>query len=116
LSNDQNGLFALQPKGLDPFHAGVYGLYEAGLLKADAVRDWYGTVLNDPVHHPDVFSEAAAGRLKSGGAADFLVGLALCERFGAAIEAFATRDVMKDHDPVADTEFANTVADASHYA
>ncbi len=94
----------LQAKGFNALHAGIYRLDEAGLLERDAVGDADRALLDDPVHHANVFGEPAARRLESGRATDFLIGGALGESLVPAVVALAARDVVKDHDAVAGTE------------
>ncbi len=116
LPDGQHCLPGLQAQSLDPLHAGIYGLDEAGLLEGDAVGDLHGALLDDPIHDADVFGETAAGRLESGGTADFLVGGALGESLVPAVVTFAARDVMKHHDPVAGLELAHVRAYRSDHA
>ncbi len=63
----------------------------------------------NPVHHPDVFGEASAGRFESRRASDFLVGLALRKSFVPAVIALAARDVMKHHHPIARLKLAHAL-------
>ena len=90
-----------EAQGLNPLHAGIHRLDETGLLEGDAVGDFYGSLLDDPIHDADVFGEASAGGLESGGASDLLVGGALGEGLVAAVVTLAAGDVMEDHDAIA---------------
>ena len=67
-------------------------------------------LLDNPVHDADIFRETAAGRLKSGGAADFLVGGALGEGLVTAVVALAAGDVVEDYDAIAGRELTHSGA------
>src|ERR1019366_8908005 len=108
LPNHQHGLPRLQTKGLNTFDAGIHRFDKTRLFKTDAVRDAHRSLLDDPVHHPDVFRKSSTRRLESRRATDFLVGGALREGFVAAVIAFSTRDVMQHHHAFAEAELANT--------
>ena len=86
---------------LESLEAGIYRLDEAGLIETHAVRDFFYAALDDPVHDADVLRKAAAGRLESRRHADLLVDRALRKQLAPAIEAFAARNVVKHHHPVA---------------
>ena len=66
----KHGLARLQAQGFDPFHAGIYRLYEASLLKGDCFGDLHRSLVDDPIHDANVFREASAGRLEAGSASD----------------------------------------------
>ncbi len=66
--------------------------------------------LDNPVHHPDVLGESAAGGLEAGRAADFLVGLALGKHFMPAVVTLAARDVMEHDHAIARPELAHSRA------
>src|ERR1035438_7844711 len=73
LSDYQNGLPGLQTKGLNTFDAGIHRLDKTSLFEADAIRDANRPLLDNPVHHPDVFREASTGRLEARRTAPFLI-------------------------------------------
>src|SRR5438477_10529205 len=73
-------------------------------------------MLNDPIHDADVFGETAAGRLKSGGTADLLVGRALGKGLVLAVKTLAARDVMEDHHAVAGAIVLDAFSGCSDYA
>jgi len=103
-------------QGFDALHAGIDGFDKTGLLEGNAVRNTYGTVLNNPVHDANVLGEAAAGRLEAGGATDFFVGRALGESLVLAVETLAARNVVEDHDAVAGAKVADALADGGDNA
>ena len=87
-----------------PFMQVLTGSTKQACSNETPCGNFHGSLLDDPIHHPNVFREASAGRLKSSGASDFLVGRALGEGFVPAVVALAAGDVMKDHDAVAGLE------------
>src|SRR5580704_7931651 len=114
LPDGQHGLPGLQAQSFNSLHAGVYRLYKTGLLKGNARGNSYGSLLDDPIHHPNVFGEASAGRLESGGASHLLIGEALCERFMLAVVALAAGNMMKQYNPVAALELAQARTHGGH--
>jgi hypothetical protein len=64
----------------------------------------HGSLLNDPIHHPDVLGEASTGGFEACCASDLFVSRALREGLVPAVVTLAAGDVMKDHDPVARLE------------
>src|SRR5450631_1397206 len=107
LPNDQHGLLRFQAKGLNTFDAGIHRLDKTCLLETDAVRDANRSLLDNPVHHPDVFGKSSARRLEPSGAANFLVRSALREGFVAAVITLSAGDVMKHHNAFANAERLN---------
>src|SRR5271166_989253 len=101
LPDSQYRLACLQPQRLDALHAGVDWLQKTRLLKRDPLRNLYRPLLDDPIHHPDVFGEPPAGRLKACRASNQLIGRALRECRMTAVVTLPARDVMKYHYPVA---------------
>ena len=65
---------------------------------------------DNPVHHAHVLREAAAGRLVSGGDADFLIDGALGVDFAAAVKARHARDVVEHDHAVARFEITDAIA------
>ena len=111
LPDGEHNFASLETQGLDSFHAGVHGLDKRRLFVGDVVGDANRALPNDPVHHPYVFGETAAGGLESGGAADFFVGGALGEGFVAAVVALAAGDVVEDDDAIARMEIGDAFTD-----
>jgi hypothetical protein len=101
LPDGQNGFARLQAERFDSLHAGIYRFDKTGLLKGDAVGDFHGSLVDDPIHDPDVFGESAAGRLETRCASDFFVRGALGEGLVAAVVALAAGDVVENYDPIA---------------
>ena len=97
---------ALEAESFDPFHAGIYRFNKTGLLERDAFGNLDGALLDDPIHHANVFGETSAGRLESGSASHLLIGWALGEGLVPAVVTLAARDVMKDHNAVAGLELS----------
>jgi len=61
LPDDQNRFVCSQVEHLYTLQHGVYGLNEGRLLKGHIIGDAHHAAAGrDPVHHPDVFCEAAA--------------------------------------------------------
>ena len=73
-------------------------------------------MLDYPVHDAHVLGEAAATGLKTGCAADLLVGFALREGVMAAVVAIPAGDVMEHHDPVAGLELGNVLSGCDHHS
>jgi hypothetical protein len=107
LPNHQHGLSRLQMKGLNTFDASIHRLDKTCLLKADAVRDAHRSLLDNPVHYPDVFRKSSTRRLEPGRATNLFVGGTLREGLVAAVITFSTRDVMKHNDPIPNNELTN---------
>src|ERR1700739_313428 len=80
------------------------------------MRDANRSVLDDPVHDPNIFGKAAAGSLESGRATYLLVGRALREGLVPAVKTVTAGNVMKDHHPVAGTVLRDALADRGYYA
>src|ERR1700686_5250157 len=99
LPHHQHGLPRLQTKSLNPFDACIHRLDKTCLLEADGVRDAHRSLLDNPVHHPDVFRKSSTRRLEPSRATNLLVGATLREGFVAAVITFSTWDVMKHNDP-----------------
>ncbi len=74
------------------------------------VWDANRTSLDDPIHNPDIFGEAATGRFEARSAADFFVRLALGECLMFAVVTMAAWDVVECHDSVAGLESDNVGA------
>ncbi len=105
-------LAGLKSQRLNAFHAGIDRLDKRGLFKRDAVRDAHHAITrHDPIHHSNVFREAAATGLESGGRADLLIGWALREDLMPAVVTIAAWDVMEDHHPVAELKLRHAFAE-----
>src|ERR1700694_2219370 len=115
LPNHQHGLPRFQTKGLNTFDACIHGLDKACLLEADAVRDAQRSLLDNPVHHPDIFRKSSARRLETRRASDLLVSCALREGLVLAVITFSTRNVVKYHHAFADSELTNAFANLRDY-
>src|SRR6266403_578713 len=110
LPNHQHGLPRFQAKRLNTFDAGIHRLDKTCLLEADAVRDAHRSLLDNPIHYPDIFRKSSARRLEAGRASDLLVSCALREGLVLAVITFSTRDMMKHNDAIADSELTNAFA------
>jgi hypothetical protein len=73
-------------------------------------------VFDNPIHDADVFGETAAGRLESGGTANFLVSGALREGLIPAVKALPAWDVMEDDDTVSGAVLADILANSGDNA
>ncbi len=112
----ENRFAVLKTQRFDSLHACVYWLDETGLFERDSVRNPDRAFADDPIHYSNVFGKTAAGRLKSGGAADFLVNLTLRECFMTTVVAISARHVVEDYDAVSRLEAAHPFADCGNYA
>src|ERR1700733_4165083 len=101
LSNHQNGFIRCQIEAPHALEAGIQRLDEHSLRKRDAVGNLDQPAFHNPVRHPPVAGEAAAGGLKPRTAADALVNRTLSEGLLAAVVASPARDVVEHSHPVA---------------
>src|SRR5260370_435640 len=107
LPNHQHGLPRFQTEGLNTFDAGIHRLDKTCLLEADAIGDAHRSLLDNPVHHPDVFRKSSARRLEPSRATHLLVGGALREGFVLAVITLSAWDMVKHHHVFTDAELSN---------
>jgi hypothetical protein len=79
-------------------------------------RNSNSSLLDDPIHDTNVFSETPAGGLETGCAAYVFVGGALCEGLMMTVVTVAARDVMEDHNPVAGSEVLHSSANGGDFS
>ncbi len=100
-----------QIQQLHALQDGVHRLDKGRLLKRHAVGNPHHAAVGDnPVHHPNVLRKAAAGGLKAGRGAHFLVDRALRKGLLAAVVALSAGNVMVDHHPLANLKTGNALA------
>src|SRR5258708_25989980 len=101
-------------KGLNTFDACIHRLDKTCLLEADAVRDAHRSLLDDPIHDPDVFRKSSTRRLEPCRASDLLVICALRAGLVAAARTFTTRGVLKPNNPFPNTALTNASPNFRH--
>src|SRR5689334_12176267 len=116
LAENDNNIVRLRVALHDGFEAGVEWLDKCRALEGNVIGDALDAGFHDPVHHPDVLREAAAGGLKAGRDPNFLVCRALRIYLTLAIEALSARDVMKGDHTIAALEFGYAATHRGNHA
>src|SRR5207302_9547751 len=111
-----NGLTGLQAQGFHTLHASIDRLDKTSLLKRNAVGNPNRAALHDPIHHANIFGEAASGRLKTCRAAHLLIGGTLGKSLVTAVIAFAARDMVKDNNAVSRLEILDARSQRGYHA
>jgi len=98
------------------FQTGVERLEKTRFLIAYIVWNQNGPLLNNPIHQPNVFGEAASCRFKPRSGARAQIKLTLRKQLFPAIKAFFTGDVMVRGHPIPDAKTRNPGARRYHGA